>query len=70
MPIIEKYNFDPTLGPRNCQQEVPSNHKAELILHEELGTEVFLCKTHAAIRLSKNPTLLAQAVVELALKAQ
>jgi hypothetical protein len=41
MPIIEQYNFDPKAGPRNCQHEVPSNHKAELILHEKPNTDVF-----------------------------
>jgi hypothetical protein len=41
-----------------------------LSLHDEYGNEEFLCKQHAAMRLTGNPNLLARAVIEIALTRQ
>lgn len=72
MPVIERYQYELGIEPRNCQGVDPSDklsrHPAELILNDaERGQVQFLCKAHAAAALSKNPNLLAKAVVELCL---
>jgi hypothetical protein len=70
MPVIEKYQYELGIEPRNCQGVDPSDklsrHPAELILNDvERRQEQFLCKKHAATVLSKHSDLLAKAVVEL-----
>jgi hypothetical protein len=64
-PVLEKYIFDSHAGPRNCV-DAPAGQdcKAELIFHDE-RSELFLCRTHAALRLSKNQQLMAIALVDL-----
>jgi hypothetical protein len=69
MRLIESYLCAEGVTPRACQLSDPSDkvsrHAAEVILHDdEHGGERFLCKTHAAMVLSKNTFLLARAVVE------
>jgi hypothetical protein len=72
MGMIEKYTTDHPEGPRPCQQTSPSVSAkkcfAELIYHPTLGREEFLCKKHAADKLSGNRDAMAQAVVELYLR--
>jgi hypothetical protein len=75
MAIIEPYNMDHSEGPRPCPQSVGREYPsistekpcfAELILHTRSG-EMLLCKRHAAQELRNDPTLLAEAVIELSL---
>jgi hypothetical protein len=71
MPTIEPYMFDDEQGPRTCARaDMKSATKctAEMILRDEQGTMQFLCKHHANQILSGSRTLLASAVIELALK--
>jgi hypothetical protein len=77
MPIIERYVTEHTQGPRPCQDSVARDYPsisneapcfAELILHTRSG-EKFLCRRHAAYELRDNPTLMADAVIELSLSA-
>jgi hypothetical protein len=77
MAIIEPYIMDHSEGPRPCPRSVSRDYPAisvekpcfaELILHTRSG-EMFLCKRHAAYELRDNPTLLAEAVIELSLCA-
>jgi len=74
LPIIGRYVCEESSGPCVCSQSNPSMSArkcfAELILHDEYGNEEFLCKQHAAMRLTGNPSLLARAVIELALARQ
>jgi hypothetical protein len=70
--IIEPYIIDHHAGPKPCEYshttrstfgpEPPCN--AEVILHAGV-VERFLCKRHAANELRQEPTLLAQAVIDL-----
>lgn len=68
MPVIEKYFFDSSAGPRPCQQSDLASpqhrHEAEVIIHDPNGKERFLCKEHAAIALAHNHELLARAVID------
>jgi hypothetical protein len=74
MSIIEPYIMDHTLSPRPCEYSrqaylTSSAEKpcfAELILHTRSG-EKFLCKCHASNELRDDPTLMAEAVIELSL---
>jgi hypothetical protein len=76
MPVVESYIVDHPNGPRPCQQSTqgfPSFSAdkpcvAEVILNARAG-EMFLCKRHASYFLRDNPTLMAQAVIELSLSA-
>ncbi len=77
MAIIEAYVTEHSEGPRPCQDSVSRDYPsisaekpciAELILHTRAG-EKFLCKRHASYELRDNPTLLAEAVIELSLSA-
>ena len=69
MPVIEKYLFDSSPGPRPCQQSdlAPPQyrHEAEVIIHDQNGKERFLRKEHAAIALAHDHELLARAVIDL-----
>jgi hypothetical protein len=63
--VVEQYLFDSYVGPRDCNG-APAGQgcKAELILHDDKG-DFFMCRKHAALHLSKNPTLMASALIDL-----
>jgi len=73
MAIIEVYKTEHP-QPRPCEYSAGAHLPfsaekpcmAELILHTR-GGEKFLCKRHAATELRDDPTLMAEAVIELSL---